>query len=85
MSKKILSRRRTGAKDEVLAQTFSDTSQVPRGIDIFYRCLQCGGTIPSGPTDSIGCNCGNIFIDTDYMRLVVREFSKFQLVKRLPV
>jgi hypothetical protein len=83
MAKKILSRK-TGTKDEVLAQTFSDTSQVPRGGDIFYRCLQCGGTVPSGPRDSIGCNCGNIFIDTDYVRLVVRDFSKFQLIRRLP-
>lgn len=83
MAKKPMSMR-TGIKDDVAAETFSDTSQVPRGNDLSYKCLQCNAVVPSGPRDSIGCECGNIFIDTDYVRLVVRDFSKFQLVRRLP-
>jgi hypothetical protein len=60
---------------------FTDTAQVPRGTELFYRCLACNGTIPSQPRDSVGCPCGNVFIDVDYHRLVVRAFERFAVLK----
>ena len=58
----------------------TDTSQAPKGDDIFYRCLACGVAIPSTPKDSIGCSCRNITIDTDYLRLVIRDYSLFDVM-----
>ena len=55
--------------------SFTDTSQVPRGNDIFYRCNKCGVSIPSVPSGNIGCDCGNVFIDRDYHRLDVEDFE----------
>jgi hypothetical protein len=68
-------------KLERVEGTFTDTAQVPRGTDLFYRCLGCDGTIPAQPRESVGCSCGNVFIDVDYHRLVVREFERFAVLK----
>lgn len=57
-------------------------SQAQRARDIFYRCETCGDHISSQPEDSIGCKCDNVFIDADYVRLVVRDFDKFTVVER---
>jgi hypothetical protein len=60
----------------------TDTSQAQRGKDIFYRCEICGGHISSQPKDNVACKCGNVVIDIDCMRLVVRDFDKFTVVER---
>lgn len=71
------------AKYEVIKRGFSDTSEAPKGKDVFYRCTECGGLIASVPKENVGCRCGNIFIDIDYFRLAVRDYSKFEAVQRL--
>ena len=67
---------------EMVANGFTDTSEVPKGKALFYRCLKCGGVIPSLPKDSVGCTCFNVFIDKDYLRLVIHDYEKFEVVKR---
>lgn len=66
----------------VIGRHYEDTSQVPKDEDIFYRCIECGGLIPSVPTENIGCDCGNVFIDKDCWRLVVANIARFEVVRR---
>ncbi len=70
-------------KFEKLSVTVRDESEAPKGSDIFYRCQLCSCAISSQPNDNVGCKCGNIFIDVDYFRLVVRDFSAFEVVRRV--
>ena len=67
---------------EIIKHEIADTSEAPRGEDIFYRCAECGGIIPSDPRENVGCSCGNIFIDIDYFRLAVRDYAKFQAIRK---
>jgi len=67
---------------DIIKNGIADTSEAPRGDDIFYRCVQCGGIIPSDPRKNVGCPCGNIFIDNDYFRLAVRDYTKFQAIRK---
>ena len=67
---------------EIVKRGITDTSKAPRGKDIYYRCTECGGIIPSNPRDNVGCKCGNIFIDFDYFRLAVRNYSNFEAVRK---
>lgn len=69
---------------EVVASGFTRTSEVPKDEDLFYRCTDCGAVIPSVPDDNIGCECGNVFIDKDYWRLIVVDLSKLEVVKKKP-
>ncbi len=66
---------------EIVASKIKDTSEAPKDKNLFYRCLSCRGVIPSIPKDNVGCECGNIFIDIDYWRLVIRDYSLFEVVK----
>ena len=72
----------TKDKYTVIAENITDTSQAPKGKYIYYKCFLCGDLISSRPTDNIGCSCGNIFIDVDYFRLSIKDYSKFQAVKK---
>lgn len=58
-------------------------SQAIRGPKISYLCTRCGDLTPSQPDDNCGCSCGNIFIDLDYFRLDVEEWSCFKIVELL--
>lgn len=69
---------------EVVASGFKRTSDVPKDERLFYRCTDCGAVIPSAPNDNIGCECGNVFIDKDYWRLIVVDLSKLEVVKKKP-
>ena len=70
---------------EVIKRGIKDESEAPRDKDIFYRCLECGGVVPSDPKGElvVECSCGNIHIDMAYFRLVVRDCSKFEAVRKL--
>lgn len=72
----------SGDEYEVIASSFVRTSDVPKDEDIFYRCTECGSVIPSVPDDNIGCECGNVFIDKDYWRLIVVDLGKLEAVKK---
>ena len=60
-----------------------DTSEAIKGKDIFYKCNKCQSIIASIPRDNVGCSGGNIEIDKDLNRLLVRNFSDFLLLKRI--
>jgi hypothetical protein len=70
---------------ESLALEIRDERDVPRAREISYRCGVCEGVVPSQPNDSCGCRCRNIFIDADYVRLVVRDWTKFTVVRQIAV
>ena len=70
------------AEYNIVGTGYNDTSNIPKEMDILYRCAKCGGMIPSIPNENIGCACGNIFIDKDCWRLVVEDFSKFEVVRK---
>lgn len=67
---------------KVVAEGIHDTDQAPKGKNIYYLCTRCDSVIPSQPKDNVGCACGNVFIDIDYFRLVVREFAHFKAVEK---
>jgi len=67
----------------IIADGISDTNEAPKGKNIYYKCMICGETIPSQPRDNIGCECGNIFIDIDYFRLWIKDYSRAQVLKNL--
>ena len=71
-----------GFEYEVIPEKFNNTADVPRDDDIFYRCADCETVIPSVPNDNTGCTCGNVFIDKDCWRLIVVDFTKFEVVRR---
>lgn len=66
----------------IVGEKYKDTSEIPKDKNLFYRCLNCKETIPSIPKDNIGCKCGNIYIDLDYWRLAIKDYSSFQVVKK---
>jgi hypothetical protein len=69
---------------ERLPLQVTDSSQAPKGKDIFYRCLTCDFQMPSSPKESCVCTCRNIGIDKDWNRLVVRDFTAFAVLKMKP-
>ena len=70
-------------KYRVVLDGLTDTSRAPKGPDVHYKCKLCGDLVPSQPKDNIGCTCGNVFVDIDYLRLAVKHYSQVQVV-RLP-
>jgi hypothetical protein len=68
---------------EVVKKDLLDTAEAPRAPDLYYQCTRCDSAIPSQPDDNVGCACGNVFIDVDYHRLAVNDFSSFVVVRRV--
>jgi len=69
-------------KYEIIGKNYKKISEIPRDKNIFYKCTECGGIISSVPKGNIGCECRNIFIDKDYGRLIVDDFSKIEVIKK---
>lgn len=67
---------------ELIGNNYTDTSNVPKDDDIWYRCTDCGKMIPSVPEDNIGCECGNVFIDKDCWRLVVANMKTLEVIRK---
>lgn len=67
---------------ELIGNGYMDAAGVPKDDDIFYRCKACGTMIPSVPDDNIGCECGNVFIDKDYWRLIVANMKQLEVVRK---
>lgn len=61
-----------------------DGPYVLKGKDIFYKCTGCGAVISSLPKKTGGCECGNIFMDLDALRLSLRDCSKVVVLRRVP-
>ncbi len=61
---------------------FDHDAGYPAGDDIYYECLLCGESIPSVPSDHIGCRCGNVVVDVDYGRLSVGDLPHFKIYRK---
>jgi|SaaInlStandDraft_1057018.scaffolds.fasta_scaffold123221_1 hypothetical protein len=68
---------------ELVSDSYTDTGQVPKDENLVYKCKICLKCIASIPQDNGGCECGNVFIDKDYWRLVVANFNKFEVLREL--
>jgi hypothetical protein len=60
---------------------FRPSDGYPAGPDLYYKCLQCGILVPSFPTENIGCECRNIFIDVESGRVSVKKDDRIRLIK----
>lgn len=60
---------------------FDPKSGYPVGPRFSYRCMSCSETVPSQPTESMGCKCGNVFIDVDYGRISVKRDDDVELLE----
>jgi len=69
-----------GYRFEISPLRITNTSDAPRGSNVYYKCSYCGSIVPSQPADAIACACNNIYIDPDYIRLVVRDFAGFNIL-----
>lgn len=72
----------TNGELDSVSGNYSNTTDVVKGHDIFYRCLECQIVISSTSIDNIGCACGNVFIDKDSWRLIVANFNKLEVLRR---
>lgn len=61
--------------------SFDPARGYPVSGDLHYECLGCQQRVPSLPHDSVGCTCGNLFIDVDAGRVSVKDVSKVVLKK----
>ena len=68
---------------EVIRSGITKPSDAVRGKDLYYRCTECGGMISSVPRENVECPCGNIFIDYDYTRFVLRDYSAIEVVRKI--
>lgn len=59
--------------------SFDPRKARPSRVGLFYECTICGDVIPSKPSDSLGCKCGNIFIDIDAGRLAIKDQDAVRL------
>ena len=66
---------------ETLKVGIKDTSDAPRGKDIYYKCNICKSIISSVPQDNVCCSCLNINIDRDMNRMFVEDLSNFIVLK----
>lgn len=73
----------SGYRFEIYAENLSKADPIPRGRDLKYKCLACGDMLHSIPDDNGGCSCDNIFIDKDYFRIVIKDYSNFQILRRI--
>ncbi len=68
---------------DIIGSEYSDTKDVPKDKNIYYRCGKCGESVPSLPKEKIvSCNCRNIHIDLYYWRLAVDDLAKFEVLKK---
>ncbi|GAB4504611.1 MAG: hypothetical protein Fur0043_16050 [Anaerolineales bacterium] len=67
---------------EILSVGFKEPRGSIKGRNIYYKCGLCGSIIPSTPKDSNGCSCGNVQIDADLIRLFVKDYSNFIILRK---
>ena len=65
-----------------MERDYASMADVPKDRDLFYRCGQCGGIIPSTPKDNVGCSCGAVSIDKDMWRLHVDDLKRFSVLRK---
>jgi hypothetical protein len=55
---------------------FTQLGDLYRAADRSYECRICGGAVPTMPTETVSCDCGNILIDVDACRVSIRDFDQ---------
>ena len=65
----------TGINYEIILWKINDTGDAPKGKDIYYQCNLCKDIVPSVSGDKLNCKCGNISIDWELSKLVVKDYS----------
>jgi hypothetical protein len=73
----------TDQEFKIISDKIKDTSEAIKGKDIYYKCTLCGSILPSMPKDNVGCKCGNIFIDIDFVRLAIDDYKHFMVVRKM--
>jgi len=53
----------------------------PVGAALYYHCLDCDEFVPSLPSEPLGCQCRNVFIETDAGRLSIGNDQHVRLVE----
>jgi hypothetical protein len=59
--------------------SFDPNAGYPAGGNLYYECVTCGVVLPSSPSDSTLCSCGNIAIDVDYGRISIKDHAAARL------
>ncbi len=67
---------------KVLEVRLSCPGDSPKGDKNFYRCDLCMEILYSVPDEPVACKCRNIYIDTDYLRLIVKDLLHFTVLRR---
>jgi hypothetical protein len=70
-------------KYEEIVEKYQNSSEVPKGKHLFYRCDACQSIIPSLPKESVACSCGRVGIDVDAWRLWFDEPDQFTVLRSL--
>ena len=60
---------------------FDSNKGWPTAKNYFYKCEECGESIPSQPNKPSRCQCGNLFIDNEAGRLSAKQDDKISLYK----
>ena len=63
---------------------FEPTKEIPFRDGLFYECMKCGKVIPGDNKHNVHCDCRNIFIDADYGRIQIRDYSLVRLFDEVP-
>lgn len=53
----------------------------PSETGMFYECNLCDQVLESNPSSNVSCKCGNIRIDVDAGRVVVRDNSSMKIFR----
>ena len=60
---------------------FDPADGYPAGKNLYYECGRCAAVVPSMPTESSQCFCGNIRVDVDAGRFSVNDASLIRLFR----
>jgi hypothetical protein len=60
---------------------FDPSKGFPAARNLVYRCSICREDVPSLPSHSIECSCGNVRIDIDAGRMAVNQVLGLRLFK----
>jgi len=57
---------------------FDPTKGYPVGLDVYFECCLCRGTLQSLPKHSVACKCRNIIVDVDAGRIAVKDIAQIK-------
>lgn len=60
---------------------FVPNGALPSDKDVFLECLKCNEIVPTKPERNMHCKCENVWLDADYGRAVVRDWSALKVFR----